>query len=609
MRKSVKSVLMAAMLGAAVTACATIEDATTSKPAADAREGLAPGFKDAEEAIWNLKLVQTLPSPPGFAEPDALWAPRIERAIAQAIRDGKEVERPPNPISFANTDLAFSGDHVIMGNFHGFNVFKADEEGKLEHALSVVCPGGQGDVSVHGDLVFYSVEQNRARLDCGAGGVEGQSSAERFRGVRIFDISDLANPQQVAAVQTCRGSHTHTIVPHPTRDDVLYIYNSATSGVRPATELEGCSDGQPEENPDTSLYSIDIIKVPLDAPEEAALISSPRIFADRETGKINSLWKGGALEEGAQRTSQTNHCHDITVYPAFNLAAGACSGNGILLDISDPENPSRIHEISDPNMAYWHAAVFDNDATKVLFTDEWGGGLGARCQPQDPEKWGANIIADIEDNMMVPRGFFKIPNVQTASENCVAHNGSLIPVPGRDILVQGWYSGGISVIDFTDTSNPVEIAYFDRGPVDADELYLAGHWAAYWHNGRIYGTEIVRGLDVFKLVPSDMLSKSEIKAAKLIQFEEANTQTQERFEWPAKPVVAQAYIDQLMRDDALDAGLLDSLEVQLVNWQNGTTDADEMAALVANLQSAGGQADGETAVRLAALADVFARAK
>lgn len=539
------------------------ETAVMATSTVDPRQGLAAGLEDAGTAILNLKLVQEIAMPDGFYEPNSLWAPAVEMALVEKLQKGEEVERPPSPISFANTDLAFSGDKIVMGNFHGFNIYQAGEQDKLDHVVSVVCPGGQGDVSIHGDLVFLSVEANRARLDCGSDGVEGDSNPDRFLGVRIFDISDIMSPRQVAAVQTCRGSHTHTLVPDPEDPDTVYIYVSGAQDPRPGSELDACSAGDPDENPETALYSIDVIKVPVKAPAEAAVVSRPRIFADAETGEINGLWKGGKIAEDAQDTSVTNHCHDITAFPKHNLAAGACAGNGILLDISDPVNPTRISEIGDPNMAYWHSAVFNNEADSIVFTDEWGGGLSARCLPEDPTNWGGNLIADITADGLKGRGFFKIPNVQSETENCVAHNGSLIPVPGRDIKVQSWYSGGISIIDFTNPENTFEIAYFDRGPISADELYLSGYWAAYWHNGKIYAPDIVRGLDVFELVASEFISEDEIAAAKLVTFEEANTQTQEYFEWPATPLVANVYFAQLKDSHALSAELITAISAAM----------------------------------------------
>jgi hypothetical protein len=565
------------------------------------REGLSAGVYDAGTASWNIELLHAVPTPDGFNDPEAMWSPDVERALAAAIEAGEETERPPSPISFANTDIAFTGDRVILGNWHGFNVFDGAGDAAPEHVLSVVCPGGQGDVSVHGNLVFRSVESNSGRLDCGSTEMDDEADADRFRGIQIFDISDLTAPRQVAAVQTCRGSHTHTLVPHPTDDNVIYVYNSASSSVRASEELDICSDGEPDENPDTARYSIDIIEVQLDAPEQSAIIDRPRLFADRETGNIAGLAASRAPENARRGFSGTNHCHDITAYPELGLAAGACSGNGLLIDISDPAAPVRLAEMSDPNMVYWHAAIFNNDASKIVFTDEWGGGLGARCRPEDPDRWGANVVADVTEDGLVARGFFKIPNTQTETENCVAHNGALVPIPGRDIMVQGWYSGGISVIDFTDADNPVEIGFFDRGPVDADNLYLAGNWAAYWYNGRIYAPEIVRGFDILQLVPSDHLSANEIAAAELIQFDEFNTQTQRQFNWPNEPVVALAYLDQLIRGGAITASMAEEIRSAVAAGEGN-------ADLLAGLSAAGADATEADAERYSAIASWLGQA-
>ena len=290
-------------------------------------------------------------------------------------------------LNFANSDLAFSGNHLFVGNFSGFNVYDISTPERPTLLTSVVCPGGQGDVSVQGHLLFMSVEQTRGRIDCGVRGVEDPVSKERFRGVRIFDISDVKTPKQVAAVQTCRGSHTHTLVTDPKDPDHVYVYGSGTSGARSAEELEGCSGKDPKEDPQTALFSIDVIKVPVARPQEAKIVARPRIFADEKTGNIAGLWLGGDHGTGTQKTAPTNQCHDITVYPAIGLAAGACSGNGILLDIADPVNPKRLDYVSDKNFAYWHSATFNNDGTKVVFTDEWGGGMRPRCQTTDQANW------------------------------------------------------------------------------------------------------------------------------------------------------------------------------------------------------------------------------
>jgi hypothetical protein len=397
--------------------------------------------------------------------------------------------------------------------------------------------------------------------------VPDDASPERFRGLRIFDISDLERPLQVGAVQTCRGSHTHSVVSGPGEDGKIIVYNSGTSTVREEEELPGCIDETPGDER-TALFRIDVIEIPVDDPSQARIVDSPAVFADPETGALAGLWRGGRhddedyAEEGerTQETKPTDECHDITVFPNLGIAAGACSGNGILFDIADPRDPQRIDAVADKGFAYWHSATFNNDGTKVIFTDEWGGGVRARCRAHDPLTWGADALYDIVDGELVFRGYFKMPAPQDETENCVAHNGSIIPVPGRDLFVQAWYQGGISVIDFTDTANPVEIAYFDRGPIDAGELITGGYWSAYWYDGRIYGTEIVRGLDVFALTPSEHLSEAEIAAAALADQGEAfNPQQQFRVTWPDHPVVAQAYLDQLVRAQAVPAELADEL--------------------------------------------------
>jgi hypothetical protein len=583
-------------------------------PSTDPRVGLKPGLRDAGEAASNLKRIASLPKPKGFFDPKAPAGdptpPERKRpdgkpdesddddeikesreSKEKESRESKEKEsrestgkesrdakgkapegsdktgagqagtdkaaadktraRGGSQLNFANSDLAFSRGHVFVGNFNGFNVYSLTPSGALDLVASVVCPGGQGDVSVHGNLLVMSVEQTRGRIDCGTTGVTEKVSPERFRGVRIFDISNLKAPTQVAAVQTCRGSHTHTLVTSPNDASNLYVYGSGTATVRSAEELAECSGKDPKEDPNTALFSIDVIRVPLATPEKAAIVNRPRIFADPATGNIAGLWPGGPHGEGTQTTRVTNQCHDITVFPEKGLAAGACAGNGILLDISNPVEPVRLDAVVDKNFAYWHSATFNNDGTKVVFTDEWGGGMRPRCRATDPPTWGANAIFDIVDRKLRFASHYKLPAPQTEQENCVAHNGSLIPVPGRDIMVQAWYQGGISVFDFTDSTRPFEIAFFDRGPVDAKRLYTGGFWSAYWYNGAIYGVEMVRGIDVFQLTPSEHLSEHEIAAARLVMKPEFNAQAQPRVSWPASPVVARAYLDQLTRSGAI----------------------------------------------------------
>ncbi|MEO0418289.1 MAG: DUF305 domain-containing protein [Pseudomonadota bacterium] len=522
----------------------------------DPRAGLAPGFADAGEAIMNLRKVVSLRKPAGFFNPDnpADLRPELpsdEDEVEEGAEENAEAAEPDEDgesltqyaersplLDFANTDMAFFDDIMITGNYHGFNIYKLADDGAPELMSSVVCPGGQGDVSVVGDILVMSVEQTRGRVDCGLQGVEGEVSEERFRGLRIFDISDLTAVRQVGQVQTCRGSHTHSIVSHD--DEKIIVYNSGTSRVRKTEELARCVEDPSSSR--TALFSIDVIEIPLADPSKARIVSSPRVFADNESGEIAGLWLGGDSGKGTQDTRQTNQCHDITVFPSLNLAAGACSGNGIIMDISDPYNPVRTDAVFDKGFAYWHSATFNNDGTKVIFTDEWGGGGRPRCTAKDPMTWGANAIYDIVDGKLEFRSHYKMPGPQTETENCVAHNGSIIPVPGRDIFVQSWYQGGISVMDFTDSANPVEIAYFDRGPIDTDQLVVGGYWSSYWYNGRVYGTEITRGVDVFALEPSEHLTAEEIAAAEAASYANTrfNPQTQTQVTWDKSVIEAAA---------------------------------------------------------------------
>jgi uncharacterized protein (DUF305 family) len=548
----------------------------------DPRAGLAAGFDDAGQAISNLELVASLPRPAGFfdpanpaelppthLQPEAAEPEGQEGADAPGDDDeeteedeGEDYERYPL-LSFSNTDMAFAGDVLVAGSYHGFNVYRLQDDGVPALMSSIVCPGGQGDVSIVGDLLIMSVEETRGRVDCGLEGVGEDVSPERFRGIRIFDISDLTRPVQAGAVQTCRGSHTHSVVSGPGDDGKIIVYNSGTSTVREEDELEGCVDESPGDDR-TALFRIDVIEIPVDDPSTSRIVDSPAVFADPETGVLAGLWRGGDHGEDTQETYPTDQCHDITVFPDRELAAGACSGNGIIFDISDPRKPQRIDAVVDQGFAYWHSATFNNDGTKVIYTDEWGGGRRPRCRAYDPLTWGADAIYDIVDGKLEFRGYFKMPAPQVDQENCVAHNGSIIPVPGRDIFVQAWYQGGISVIDFTDSSEPFEIAFFDRGPIDENALILGGFWSAYWYGGRIYGTEIVRGLDVLALLPSEHLTANEIAAAAIAdQGDVFNPQQQFRVTWPAEPVVARAYVDQLVRDDELGAGYVDDLSQAL----------------------------------------------
>ena len=488
----------------------------------DPRAGLSAGLYDAGEAIMNLELVTSLSKPVGFYDP-ANPSERYEGKTEDEDKEKEEDKKAKSTeaaakdtrspmLSFSNTDIAFRDDILIAGSYHGFNMYRMYEGGIPSLVSSIICPGGQGDVSVVGNLLILSVEETRGRVDCGLQGAGSEPTPDRFRGIRIFDISDLRRPRQVGVVQTCRGSHTHSVVSGPEPDGKIIVYNSGTSSIRDTEELENCIGDIAGDNR-TALFRIDVIEIPVDDPSKSKIVKSPTVFADPETGALGGLWTGGDHGDDTQTTRVTEECHDITVFPSANLAAGACSGNGILFDITDPYDPKRLDVVSDSGFAYWHSATFNNDGTKVIFTDEWGGGGRARCRAWDPLTWGADAIYDIVNGKLEYKSHYKMPAPQLETENCVAHNGSIVPIPGRDIFIQAWYQGGISLIDFTDSSNPIEIAYFDRGPIDGDQLVTGGYWSVYYYEGYIYATEIIRGLDVFKLVPSEFISEQEIAAA------------------------------------------------------------------------------------------------
>jgi hypothetical protein len=581
----------------------------------DPRVGLKPGLYDAGEASSGLQRLISLPKPAGFAPDlasiaafDALPAPPPPPPGTPPARGPQS--GPRANYGGTNSDLAFGGATLFVGNYNGINFYDISNPAKIKLITSVICPGGQGDVSVYGHLLFMSVEAANGRLDCGTQGFPTPAGAtatpppaaadpaspdaaaggprrppppppspDRIKGIRIFDITDVSQPKQVAEVQTCRGSHTHTLVVDPKDKDNIYVYISGSAGVRPAEELAGCSGADPDKDPDTALFTIVVIKVPLAHPEQAKVVASPRIFTDPETGNANGLWKGGNHGEGTQTTSMTRGCHDITVRSDLGLAAGACSGNGILLNISDPVHPVRIDAVTDPNYAFWHSANFSNDGTKVLFTDEWGGGGQPRCRATDPMNWGADAIFRLNKGKLTLASYYKMPAPQTELENCVAHNGSLIPIPGRDVEVQSWYQGGVSIVDFTDVAHPVEIGYFDRGPVDGVKHAMGGQWSTYWYNGYIYGSEIARGVDVFKLIPNKYLTQNEIDAASQVHVAELNVQNQEKFTWPANFVVAKAYIDQLARSNALDSKRLAALNDAIAKTEASHSRPKDVARL------------------------------
>ena len=608
----------------------------------DPRVGLKGGLYDAGEAASGLERLASLPKPPGFAPGNAFASPAPVPEPGEPGAGGGRGGPPPNQYGSTNSDLAFSGNHLFVGNYNGINTYDIDSPAKVKLRNSLVCPGGQGDVSVYGHLMFMSAEAMNGRSDCGTQGIPlppgyvpppppppaapavagapaapggrgprplPPASPDRFRGVRIFDISDIGNPKQVAAVQSCRGSHTHTLVIDPKDKDNVYIYISGTGAVRQAEEMGSCSGGDPKTNPNTALFRIDIIQVPLAHPELAKIVNSPRIFADDKTGALDGLWKGGNHGENTQTTSETNRCHDITVYSAMGLAAGACSGNGILLDISKPANPVRIAAVSDPNYAFWHSANFNNAGTKVLFTDEWGGGGQPRCRATDPMNWGADAIFTLSNKKLTLASYFKMPAPQTEFENCVAHNGSLVPIPGRDILVQSWYQGGISMVDFTDASHPVEIGYFDRGPVDPAKRASGGQWSTYWYNGYIYGSEIARGVDVLKLVPNKFITQNEIDASNQVHFDELNVQNQPKIVWPSNFIVARAYLDQLARGTSVTAEKIATMNGLIAKVDAATPDKKALAQLktmgAALAKEAGSVKNQPDADRMRALAAII----
>jgi hypothetical protein len=560
-------------LGALIASIA-LTAVATGAIAGDPREGLAPGFENPGTAASGLELLANRPKPAGFFDP-----------------------ANPGAIAFANSDLAFQGKHAFVGNFNGFQIYDISDPASPTIRTTVVCPGGQGEVSVYKNLLFMSAEESRARTDCGAPGVP-LGDPLRFRGVRIFDISNLDAPVQVATVQTCRGSHTHTLLKSPRDRQNVYVYVSGTGGVRSNTELATCVDvpsSEPNPPADAARWRIEVIKVPLDSPQDAAVVNEVRLF--EVNGQINGLQNApptplhpSGIPWGPQPT--TDSCHDLTTYPEIGLAAGACEGNGLLVDIRDPANPSRLDEVSDPNWAYWHGATFSNDGKTVVYTDEWGGGTSPRCRAADQTQWGGNAIYDIVGGELVFRSYFKMPAIQTNQENCVSHLPSLIPVPGRDVMVQAWYQAGASLIDFTDSSNPKEIGYFDRGPISTGtNLILGGLWSAYYFNGAVFGSEIARGFDSFKLTPTGELSANEIKAAAEVKLDRLTPQHQPRLRWKPSFAVVRSFRDQLVRAEAIPDRTLDRVN-RFIDRAEELADRGKRSAAAAQLKAAERQLRG-----------------
>jgi hypothetical protein len=598
---------------------------STGAPNPDPRVGLRAGLMDAEEAAWNLRVLSKTPPSESF-------------------------------LGQTNSDLAFLGNYVVQGNYNGYQVWDIANPRRPALKTAYVCPASQSDVSVYQNLLFVSGENLASRIDCGTQGVEDTVSTERLRGVRIFDISDITKPRNVGNVQTCRGSHTHTVLVDPKDKENIYVYISGSSEVRSPSELPGCV-GAPND-PNSALFRIEVIKVPLAHPEQAAIVSSPRIFQDLKApprhgeapediaaqkkaiaeaeaaGMFTTTVHGqqvmlrpetagmlldsivqarngtgapttadsaalrqalpGIVEArmaammGAQpdSTAGPTQCHDITVYPAIGLAGGACGGYGLLLDISDPAQPKRVGAVADSNFSYWHSATFNNDGSKILFSDEWGGGSQPKCRVTDKPEWGADAIFTLMNRRMEFQSYYKMPAPQTPEENCVAHNGSLIPIPGRDVMVQSWYQGGISVFDWTDPKHPKEIAFHDRGPVDSTEMASGGTWSVYWYNGVMVSSEMARGLDIFELTPSPFISKNEIDAAKSVRMDYLNTQGQQKFVWPASLSLARAYLDQLERSEGLEAGKIAAARKALarVEKASGAERRGALTQLVARLE-------------------------
>ncbi|MGH7515755.1 MAG: LVIVD repeat-containing protein, partial [Gemmatimonadales bacterium] len=534
--------------------------------------------------------------------------------------------------------------------------------------IGYFCPASQSDVSVYQNLLFVSGEGTSGRLDCGAEGVKDTVSAARLRGLRIFDITDITAPKSIGTVQTCRGSHTHSLLVNPKDPDTVYVYISGSSSVRSPSELAGCVSATPDLDPNSALFRIEVIKVPVAHPEQAGIVSSPRIFNDlaappkhgevkediaakkqtidsaRAKGAFIVTVKGEdqilskedsdtllgmamrarggtgaptatdsamvrealphiieATEKPETPTGPTQ-CHDITLYPAIGLAGGACGGYGLLLDISDPVNPKRIYAVSDSNFSYWHSATFNNDGTKLLFSDEWGGGGQPKCRATDPKAWGADAIFTLADRTLTFDSYYKLPVVQSPKENCVAHNGSLIPIPGRDVMIQSWYQGGISVFDWTDAAHPKEIAFFDRGPMDSTKMTFGGSWSVYWYNGVMVSSETQRGLDIVELTPSAFISQNEIDAAKMVHLDYLNVQGQAKMVWPPSFALARAYLDQLEREQGLDAGHISAARKALAAAEkaSGAKQQEALAALATELDGEAGAAGDAGKVRVAA---------
>jgi len=561
----------------------------------DPRDGLAPGLRDAGVAVAGMRLVSTVGKP-------------VELDSVQGL-------------TFINSDIAFQGTHVYQGNFAGFSIWDVKDPRKPVLVSVVPCITTQGDPSIVGHLLFISAEGGGNRNDCAKGGVKDPK--DHMAGVRIYDVANPKAPRLVKNVQTCKGSHTHTLIPSKADKGIVYLYVSGSQGARPPEELAGCNNGSDPADESNSLFRLDVIKVPLAHPEQAEVVTGARLFTGLDAPPMRA--ERAAAERRAAdsataprpRPTGPRNCHDVTAYPAMDLLAGACASYGLLVDIKDPEHPVRLDAVADTNFSLWHTAVFSNDGSKVVFTDEWGGGLAPNCQATSPLEMGGNTTLTIgADRRMTQHAYFKLPSAQSAQENCVSHNGGLVPVPGRDIMAQGWYQGGVDVIDFTDPDHPIEIAHFDRGPVDRPgekppEPYLrstmGGSWGAYWYNGYIYSSELARGLDVLELVPSPQLSANEIAAAKLVRWTEYNPQSQPHITWPAAVPVARAYLDQLGRNEGLPAARLSAIDASLTAAEKKPGGARKSALKKLAKEVQADAAGSKDPGRVNALADVLER--
>jgi LVIVD repeat len=556
-------------------AAPTLLAAQTYPKGNDPRDGLKPGMYDAGTAASGMRLVS-------FS------------------RKGAALDSLSG-LTFVNSDLAFRDHYVYQGNFAGFMIWDVKNPRKPVLLSTVACITSQGDPSIVGNLLFLSAEGGGNRNDCAKGGVT--NPADHMTGVRIYDVSNPSAPRLVKNVQTCKGSHTHTVIPSPTDPGVVYIYVSGNRDARPETELAGCKNGTDPSDEANSLYRLDVIKVPLAHPEQASVVTGARIFTGLEPAARSAARTATDAERQARDTSRApvmrtgpRNCHDVTAYPAMHLLAGACASYGLLVDISDPEHPVRLDARADTNFSLWHTAVFSNDGKKVVFTDEWGGGTQPMCQATSMMEMGGNTTLTIgADRKYTQHSYFKIPSSQTAQENCVSHNGGLVPVPGRDIMVQGWYQGGVSLIDFTDPDHPFEIGYFDRGPADPPPApgdtakargTIGGSWGAYYWNGYIYSSELARGFDVLELLPTAQLTANELAAAKLVTMREYNPQSQPRLAWPAAFPVVRSYLDQLTRDRGLSSARITAISNTL-----GQAERQSGAARRATLEKLAGQVD------------------